>query len=674
MYKIFGNKDKGEDKFVKKLFSSIIPEAENLKAYGCVGLSSYELSKNEIDLVLYLSLDHNNPYPPLRVHKIKNEIKEKRYIVETKKQLSIPQNHVVYTETLVFSIEIKSHDASGIIIKGTDIYVKYGDKESCVSSKLISQAETVRSFLNKQLEIPIKIVTPLIYFPNVKKQSFEAISRDKPPLKNGLLFSDSTFYELIHGAILYRGVRASKEETPYSTIGDRNISLYDIKHATAIEKFYKSMTPSCLEQEKLETIGKKFITKNKQWTEEIGKKTIAFIGRAGTGKTLKLLRLCNDLINDYYEPVLFLTFNRALARDVQRLMQLQKISNGTSTTIRTIDQILFQMGKKIDLYEDFDQFKKENDFNNTKAFKFLREYLVEALKDQETLNKIRKEIFRDWNYVAIDEAQDWHQEERDIILKIFNPPNIILSAGADQCMRSDKLANWNNDIHSKEYEIRTIHSNVALRQTSNIAEFCNQLSTEIHIDWSVEPSNDLLGGNIYLFKNYTDEVFDIFLDEVEKNKQKGYEYVDFLVLAHAKNQEIIKILKNRKYSIWDGIFERDRGKIPLVNQIRCASLESCRGLEGWATLVTDIDYWYDYCLNRTRERLKQREEQDFTKIEFIERDKNKEEDYKHLPTWFLIPFTRSKKRLLIQLPKNQKIRNSLLEIQKKLSDFIHIIN
>lgn len=74
------------------------------------------------------------------------------------------------------------------------------------------------------------------------------------------------------------------------------------------------MLASLLEKETLELIRKKFVDRKKiLWSGKLGIELIAITGRAGTGKTLMVLRTAIDLLEERFDRTLILTFNRALA-------------------------------------------------------------------------------------------------------------------------------------------------------------------------------------------------------------------------------------------------------------------------------------------------------------------------------------------------------------------------
>ena len=84
--------------------------------------------------------------------------------------------------------------------------------------------------------------------------------------------------------------------------------------------------------------------------------------------------------------VLFLTFNRALARDLQRLTELQRLASAKSIKVWTIYKFLFNLAEKFKLYN-----KSELDFNDESndVFREIRDLVLIGLEDEETLKKIR---------------------------------------------------------------------------------------------------------------------------------------------------------------------------------------------------------------------------------------------------------------------------------------------
>jgi len=665
MKKYFGIEGKEENLFILRLMDQLFQEMTDSEysVLNICGIQPYTRRSNEIDLLMILKIKSDSTHRVVKYdypRKNQNIIKKDDGYSES----DIPANQKIFVDALVASIEIKAHSQENIKIEGDDLFVLY-KKWTPVTSKLIKQSQTSKEFLQEKARAKVHNVIPLIYLPNVNKKELLPSLVGKN-IQNALLFADSSLDDFIDHA-LYHSSAFNPNGKKYSVLGETHFDIDSCEQK--LEKYYGNLRPGYLEQEKLELIARKFVDKNKQWVGQLQKKLIAFTGVAGTGKTLKLIRTSNDLLNDYMDPVLFLTFNQALARDLERLMQLQRLATGGRITVWTIDTFLFKLAHRFKMYEDYDTFIAENEDDSYEA---VRDLVREELKNPEVLRNVKTDLLREFTYVAVDEGQDWFQVERDIVLDIFGPRNIILAAGTDQCLRAPRIANWKGDALQRQCETEIIKSNVSLRLTSNLGYFNNALALSLELNWEVQPNKELLGGDIYLFESLSTEVLKVFLREKIEGDSR-YAPVDFMIMAAAKTKSLpFQKLSELRLEYWDGISNADRKRIPELNQIRCVSLESCRGLEGWATLLLDLEYWFWFCINRNRTILGEKEIIDLFESDFLQRNPGPD-DFRYLPSWFLIPFTRAKSRMLIQLPSSGKLRSILLELKNKFSDFVHIL-
>lgn len=664
----FGIRGKDEAPLIKRLVDQLFDgiTSSEYDVLNICGIQPYTRRSNEIDLLMIFQFDKKSSHRVVSFdysRKNQSKIKEESGVYT---HCDIPARQKIYIETLVTSIEIKQHSSENITIEGDDLFVRYGDKWSPVTSKLISQSTTAKQFLNEQISIQVHNVIPSIYLPNVSKQELLPKLGGKN-IKHCLLFADSSLDDCIDHILYHQSAFGYKDKS-YSVLGQSSFQIDECRKS--LKNYYQGLIPGYLEQEKLEVLGKKFVDRErKKWVEYLGEKLIAFTGVAGTGKTLKLIRTCNDLLEEDMDPTLFLTFNRALARDLERLMQLQRLSSGGRITVWTIDQFLFKLAHWFKMYDDFDKFVTENKADRYEAG---RDLVREQLQDPNVIARVKKVLLREFTYVAVDEGQDWFQSERDIVLDIFDPNHVILAAGTDQCLRAAMIANWKGDAKRRKCETEIIKSNVSLRLTGNLSYFNNSLASNLELDWEVKPNIELLGGDIYLFDKVNEHVLQVFLREIIEKKPK-YAPIDYLIMATAQSKRLpFQQLSKMQFEYWDGIREEDRNKIPEFNQVRCFSLESCRGLEGWATLILDIDYWFRFCINRNRALLSNKEDINLFESEYLSQ-KVDAEDFRYLPSWFLIPFTRAKSRMMIQLPSSGILRNQLLGLAENFSDFVHIL-
>ena len=64
--------------------------------------------------------------------------------------------------------------------------------------------------------------------------------------------------------------------------------------------------------------------------------------------------------------------------------------------------------------------------------------------------KNENETNLDWDYILIDEAQDWEEEEKEILFKIYGPNRILVADGIDQFMRSTKKIDFGKGLNNSE--------------------------------------------------------------------------------------------------------------------------------------------------------------------------------------------------------------------------------
>lgn len=103
---------------------------------------------------------------------------------------------------------------------------------------------------------------------------------------------------------------------------------------------------------------------------------------------------------------------------------------------------------------------------------------------------MKKEINRSYDYIAYDEAQDWYPAERDIILPLFPPSNLIVAAGTDQRLRSIKEPNWKQEEMLLGIEARIVNDNISFRMTTNLSRFNSTLANKLNLAWKVTPQKE----------------------------------------------------------------------------------------------------------------------------------------------------------------------------------------
>ena len=226
--------------------------------------------------------------------------------------------------------------------------------------------------------------------------------------------------------------------------------------------------------------------------------------------------------------------------------------------------------------------------------------------------------------VFIDEAQDCHQYERDILIHIFGSNNItVTNGGKEQLIRHTLLCNWNISNGQKIDTYNTPNRNKSYRMKKEIASFCNFFANEFNIALDLKSlESDDHGEIIFNYENeYTiEEIFKRFITKGEINGCVPYESI--LVLLDARkqekdnisNSEIINEYNNLESStnierkqwkyqellekiglnFWNGT-SRNKSEIGTPGFLDTSLIyyESCRGTEAWNVACMNIDDFFN---------------------------------------------------------------------------------
>jgi len=299
--------------------------------------------------------------------------------------------------------------------------------------------------------------------------------------------------------------------------------------------------------------------------------------------------------------------------------------------------------------------------------------------------------------VLLDEAQDCHFYERDILFMVFNPNNIaIASGGKEQLIRHVDLCKWTT-FNKKPIPHRLFSTGKkSYRLKRNLLNLCNYLAKEFHVQLDLEPlDSDDVGELIIdcrsnLSEENAKDVFSTLLLKGSVNKCLPYE--SLLVLlnpTHANMSEITNsnqasenILSETRHNVvineygnieeqalsrelefkfskplgevcqfWDGTDDNIRkSSIPAYGEVRMIYYQSCRGLEAWSVACFDIDLFFTKKLNEPDA------EKYMTDTIF------KLEDRKNMyaATWSLMALTRAIDTMYIKIADSNSILGNVI--------------
>lgn len=394
---------------------------------------------------------------------------------------------------------------------------------------------------------------------------------------------------------------------------------------------------------------------------EDGKMKI-FSGRAGTGKTVYLLQAALDLVKNNEARCLLLTFNLALVSDIRRLLHLiPDISDGVDcSTIKVMGLHRFFINLMKNLGINFDHNAEFNSEYETKL-KELDDFVLQLLddKDIKTLKDDNASVL-DWDYVLIDEAQDWKKSEKDIIFHLYGAKRLVVADGVDQFVRGTEKMDFGKNIDSSL--IRKNNLNKGLRQQYNLVNFVREFAKQNDLTWNVKPNSSLPGGKVIITNQITDTLFNSLQVDCKDHGGENYDILMLVPPTMVDNNgfKLLDAFKKFNVFLFDGT-SKDRDEYSIdERECRVYQYDSCRGLEGWTTICLCFDeliqYKKDSYIDDPETSLKLTPE-------------GRRNEFAYL--WSLMPLSRPINTLVIHLKnKDSEVGLLLREISKKMSDVI----
>ena len=173
-----------------------------------------------------------------------------------------------------------------------------------------------------------------------------------------------------------------------------------------------------------------------------------------------------------------------------------------------------------------------------------------------------------WDYILIDEAQDWSELEKSVIFKIFGKERVIIADGVDQLIRSQNKCKGTRAL-KPNFDLKKTNEKKGLRQKVNLVDFVNELTDKLNINWNLEPKKELIGGKVIIStKEYDQSLHKRQFELCVKNGHSAYEMMYLvspsLVEKHESTDEFGAPRKDKRFlhlekykslgiNIWDGM-------------------------------------------------------------------------------------------------------------------------
>ena len=610
------------------------------------------------------------------------------------------KERLVFVNSFSFVIETKKHRAEDVQLNGLNLLVRYNNKLSDVTTQSESQKYSLKNYFRDRLKIAPYICN-FIWLRNVNIETINQLIGGNENIKTKHNYLPDKF------SFLYLIQLACVQSLPYNQI-DYNTNLpkgyssfsclkvkdgFDLQQMHEIFDLFEKIRVGMgnLTRKKIEYITSKLLD-NQQYAKAIGEKFIVISGRAGTGKTVKLLRIASDLSRDRGARSLILTYNHSLVSDIKRtlaVMEIEEKLDIDTVNITTLHKYFYELligfgivQNKInpeldvkyipDYIENYHKYLKE-------LYDYIDNGLIQEKEIQELMINRHDKVA--WDFVLIDESQDWDEMEKTIIFRMFGKERIIIADGVDQLVRSQNRCNWLKGL-KPEVDFKKTHEKKGLRQETNLVSFVNAYAKQLGIVWELEPKAELIGGKIIIStKPYS---IDLHRRELERCKRMGNVEYDmmFLVPPSLVNTEKVeddygKTKVNRSFklknqfesmgiNVWDSTSKDLRSQYVVdLNQHRLLQYESCRGLEGWTVICLELDEFIKYKMDSFIEQ-----ESNELALETFEEKRDK-----FVYLWSVIPLTRALDTIVITInDKESFVAKQLWEVYRRNPDIIEWIS
>jgi hypothetical protein len=273
--------------------------------------------------------------------------------------------------------------------------------------------------------------------------------------------------------------------------------------------------------------------------------------------------------------------------------------------------------------------------------------------------------------VFIDEAQDWPEDERDLLRSIYPANRFVIADGMDQYVRSERPCDWKGGLDAA-VKSRVVPLSRCLRMKASLAKFTNYFAEEMGLaGWQVEAHEEAPGGRVVVVEGdyfasraLHDRVF-------QANAADGNQPVDALVCvppSYVLRDDTVRSaaaerLRAWGQDVWDGVSTEVRDSYPTtVSQLRVVQYDSCRGLEGWVVVNLGLDELYRY---------KERSWRPPAGADAGAYPDDPDAAGRFATRWLMIPLCRAVDTLVVQVGKeHSRVRDALERVSASCPDFV----
>lgn len=406
-------------------------------------------------------------------------------------------------------------------------------------------------------------------------------------------------------------------------------------------------------------------------TKEVGIDFINFLQRRGLSSTSDFNKLSTDFFEHKKRLLGNIEANEVFLADYYGVLE------STLLAIQEPDKYFekYKLQDKYELLEVVLNLKDKHVEKHEDGIKIKEKGFTEQKNRKVGGHRRKRTLF-------IDEAQDCHRLEKEILISIYGSDNIVIAnGGKEQLIRHVELCNWEVSQTKKINVKKHYTRNKSYRVKKTVVDFCNYVASKYKIDLNLEPLESEDEGELLIDfrqshnENEIQEIFNhlslkgevhgctpyerllVLLEsntQRQGNNEEGEDGQQSAIINEYGNIEDAKDLKRgtwkymeplekNDFMFWDGtVGDKSQLIVPSPNESRVIYYESCRGLEAWSVACFALDKFFN----------QKREDEDAEKylIEdlFLNQD-NEQRKSMYAATWALMALTRVIDTLYIQI-------------------------
>ncbi|TIL66184.1 DNA/RNA helicase [Mesorhizobium sp.] len=519
----------------------------------------------------------------------------KRYIVPTTSVSDVDGNRIlgakIRVRSFIAAIEVKDHGAAGMQIAAGGVTVRYGNKWKSATDQNEEQRYALLEYFQQ-----VTGGNPWVYRCLILR-GIDTLPkfRGRVHPAAGAVAGPFSATALLVAMAAVNGIPKLGDEY---VIRSANAETMDL---VVEDGLLTPLIPTSLDRKKMDRIAAR-PAEAQELASLLGVNRVHLRGHGGTGKTVLLLQAAYEAYLRQGKRCLLLTYNTALAADIQRTLALMNIpadGEGGGLAVRTSMSFMYAWLRRLGVLED----DGVDLANYEQKCRQALEYFEKEALDPAEIETIKSTDFLqfDFDAILIDEAQDWPQAEADLICRLYGGSAVSLADGVSQLVRGSPT-NWKSSV-SGQSKVGQRHLQSGLRMKANLCAFANALAEEVGLPWRVDVNREGPGGRIVLVQESYANLGELQKEVLASALNAGNMPVDLLHcvppsgVIHDGERRVSRLGQKfvaQGWKVWDAVDERTRRQFPRsAEELRIVQYESCRGLEGWTTVLEGLDEFWE---------------------------------------------------------------------------------